>query len=153
MSASQAGAPAGLQVSVGERRLHLPLEVVEAVVLTPPITPVPGTPSQLAGLFNHHGAIYPALQPLPDPVAAGRHAVLVRSARFGRFALLCDWAGDLVEEAEAEPLDVDALAERVLAAYASVDQRLPVPTAPRAIVRLRRPAAAPGSERRSPDWR
>ena len=49
------------------RRLHLPLEVVEAVVLTPPITPVPGTPAQLVGLFNHHGAIYPAVQPLAGP--------------------------------------------------------------------------------------
>jgi hypothetical protein len=146
MSPSQSGAPAGLEVSVGQRRLHLPLEVVEAVVLTPPITPVPGTPPQLAGLFNHHGAIYPALQPLPDLAAAGRHAVLVRSARFGRFALLCDWAGELVEAAEAEPLDIDALAERVLAAYASVDQRLPRPTAPRAIVRLKPAGPSPATD-------
>jgi hypothetical protein len=137
VSEGPAGQPAGLEVSVGPRRLHLRLDLVEAVVLTPPITPVPGTPAQLVGLFNHHGAIYPAVQPLSDLAAIGRHAVLVRGGRFGRFAVLCDWARDLAETPDAEPLDVEALAESVLAAYASVDQRLPRPTAPRALVRLR----------------
>jgi hypothetical protein len=142
MSEPDRPAATGLEVSVGALRLHLSLAVVEAVVVTPPITAVPGTPDQLAGLFNHHGAIYPAVHPLPAG-GAGRHAVLVRSRRFGRFALLCDWARDLVERDGAEPLDVDALAERVLAAYATVDQRLPRPSAPRAIVHLRRPASPP----------
>ena len=41
------------------------------------------TPPQLAGLFNHHGAIYPAVWPVEGAVAASRHAVLVRSARVG----------------------------------------------------------------------
>jgi hypothetical protein len=143
MSEPDRPAATGLEVSVGALRLHLSLAVVEAVVVTPPITAVPGTPDQLAGLFNHHGAIYPAVQPLSDLAAIGRHAVLVRGGRFGRFALLCDWARDLVERDGAEPLDVDALAERVLAAYATVDQRLPRPSAPRAIVHLRRPASPP----------
>jgi hypothetical protein len=160
VSDGPAGRPAGLEVSVGERRLHQPLEVVEAVVLTPPITPVPGTPAQLAGLFNHHGAIYPAVQPLPELVALGRHAVLVRGGRFGRFAILCDWARDLAEAPESEPLDVGALAEQVLAAYAAVDQRLPRPDAPRALARLRgagplstEPRAAPPRQMGGPDLR
>jgi chemotaxis signal transduction protein len=138
VSVDQPDAPAGLEISVGPRRLYLPLALVEAVVLTPPITPVAGTPPQLAGLFNHHGAIYAAVRPIEGADAAGRHAVLVRSARVGRFAVLCDWARDLVAATEAEPLDVEALAERVLAAYADVEPRLPAATARRAIVRLRR---------------
>ena len=138
---SEPDAPAGLEINVAERRLHLPLRVVEAVVMTPPITPVPGTPAQLVGLFNHHGAIYPAVHPLPDAPGAGRHAILVRSDRFGRYAILCDWARELTDAPAAELLDVDALAERVLAAYATVDQRLPRATTRRAIVRLRRAAS------------
>ena len=94
---SEPDAPAGLEINVAERRLHLPLRVVEAVVMTPPITPVPGTPAQLVGLFNHHGAIYPAVHPLPDARGAGRHAILVRSERFGRYAILCDWARELTD--------------------------------------------------------
>jgi len=78
------------------------------------------------------------VRPLADQVTSGRHAVLVRSERFGRFALLCDWAGDPSEAGPAERIDVDRLAEAVLAAYAGVEPGLARPPAPRARVRLRR---------------
>jgi hypothetical protein len=126
-----------LEIGVGERRLRLPLEVVEAVALAPPVTSVPGTPARLAGLINHQGTVYPAVRPTDRPGEA-HHVVLVRTARHGRLALLCDWAHGLVTAApDVELLDVDALAAEVVAASATVDQWLPRPARPRAIARLR----------------
>lgn len=127
-----------LHIQVGEARLRLPQGVVEAVVMTPPITPVPGAPPEIAGLFNHQGAIYTAVHPLAP--GHGHHAVLVRNSTVGRFAILCDWVHDLAEDAQGgDILDVAALAARILSAYAAVDQQLPAPDSPRARLRLRRP--------------
>lgn len=136
-----------LEIGVGERRLRLPLGVVEAVALAPPVAPVPGTPSQLAGLVNHQGTIYPAVHPLPEPGVA-HHAVLVRTRQHGRLAILCDWVHDLAApDPSAALVDVDALAAQIVAAYASVDQHLPAATTPRAVARIRRPADDGSSER------
>ena len=129
--------PRALAVRVDGQRHLLPLDRLEAVLVTPSVTRVPGTPAILAGAVNHQGVIYPAVH-LGEPGAARRHAVLVRSQRHGTFALLCDWADDLVALDDGPLVDVDAVAERVLAAYAGVEQRLPDAVAPRAVIRLRK---------------
>jgi hypothetical protein len=143
----QGGAPsAALRILVADRALHVPLGAVEAVVRTPRVTPVPGTPRALAGLFNHQGAVYPAIHPIEDSFSADRHAVVVRSRHHGRFALLCDWAEDLAEPPDGEAcLDLDALALRVIAAYRDVDPVLPWERTarPTALIRLRRSGPAP----------
>ena len=139
------GRPLALRILVGERALHVPLEAVEAVVRTPKLTPVPGTPSALAGLFNHEGAVYPAVHPVEDGAPTDRHAVVVRTRQHGRFALLCDWAEDLAEPPDGEEyLDLDRLADRIVAAYRDVAPSLPRPSPGRAtaLLRLRRPATA-----------
>jgi hypothetical protein len=135
-------APSALRILVGDRTLHVPLGAVEAVVRAPRLTTVPGTPASLAGLFNHQGTVCPAVHPLADRVAADRHAVVVRSRQHGRFALLCDWAEDLAAPPPGEPpLDLDALASRVIAAYPAptAAPAWPRPDRPTALIRLRRP--------------
>ncbi|HEV8633790.1 MAG TPA: chemotaxis protein CheW [Chloroflexota bacterium] len=130
-----------LRILIGDRALHVPLEAVEVVVRTPKVTPVPGTPPALAGLFNHEGAVYPAVHPIEGRCSADRHAVVVRTHHHGRFALLCDWAEELADPHGGEPcLDLDALAGRVIAAYREVEPVLPRERAagPRALIRLRR---------------
>jgi len=126
-----------LHIQVGDARLCLPREVVEAVVLTPPISPVPSAPPEIAGLFNHQGAIYTAVHPLaPGP---GHQAVLVRQSTVGRFAILCDWVHDLAEDAQGgDILDVAALAALILSAYAAADQQLPAADSPCARLKLHR---------------
>jgi hypothetical protein len=123
-----------LRIVVGDEVLLVPLESVEAVLRTPPITPVPGTPSGLAGLFNHQGVVYPAVHPLER--SSARHAVIVRTRAHGRFALLCDWAEDLDAQG-GDLLDLDAIARRLIGAYAGVDAPLPAPERPSAVIRLK----------------
>jgi chemotaxis signal transduction protein len=125
-----------LRILVGDRALLVPLEAVEAVLRTPPMTPVPGTPRALAGLFNHQGVVYPAVHPLEEAPSGGRHAVIVRTRAHGRFALLCDWAEDL-DARDGEPLDLDAVARGVIASYQHVDAGLPTPERPSAVIRLK----------------
>jgi chemotaxis signal transduction protein len=125
-----------LRVLVGDLALLIPLDAVEAVLRTPPVTAVPATPAALAGLFNHQGVVYPAVHPVEGLPSSGRHAVIVRTRAHGRFALLCDWAEDL-EAAGGDALDLDALARDVVAAYASVGVTLPPPRHPTAVIRLK----------------
>jgi hypothetical protein len=125
-----------LRILVADRTLLVPLDAVEAVLRTPPITPVPATPPGLAGLFNHQGVVYPAVHPVDEGASSGRHAVIVRTRAHGRFALLCDWAEDL-DAQEGEPLDLEALGRRLVAAYAAVDGALPTPERPTAVIRLK----------------
>jgi len=127
-----------LVVRIGERRFRVALTSVEGVAIAPPINLVPGTPPSLPGLVNHRGTILPVLD--ADPAARGerRHVVLVASREFGRFAMLCDWIEDVADDAvDAEPLDPDELARRVVAEYESVDQRLPFVARPAAGILLR----------------
>ena len=125
-----------LRILVGNRALLVPVEAVEAVLRTPPITPVPGTPSALAGLFNHQGVVYPAVHPIREAPSGGRHAVIVRTRAHGRLALLCDWAEDL-DTREGEALDLDALARGVVAAYGDSDAVLPLPDRRTAVIHLK----------------
>ena len=141
-----AAEPDALLVRVDDHALLLPLEVVDAVIARPPITPVPGTPAQLVGDFNHQGVVHVALDRRPAPKAGRRHVVLVRSRRGGTYGRLCDRAESLVARAEhpdAELVEVEALADEAIAAYAGVAQRLPTPATPGATIRLRAPAAEP----------
>jgi hypothetical protein len=125
-----------LRILVGDLALLLPLDAVEAVLQTPLVTAVPATPPAVAGLFNHQGVVYPAVHPVADSPSSGRHAVIVRSRAYGRFAVLCDWAEDL-EAAGGDPLDLDALARDVVAAYGTVAPALPAPRHPTAVIRLK----------------
>jgi hypothetical protein len=125
-----------LRILVGEDALLVPLDAVEAVVQTPPVTAVPATPPALAGLFNHQGVVYPAVHPVAGSPSSGRHAVIVRTRAHGRFAVLCDWAEDL-EAAGGERLDLDALARAVLGAYREVEPTLPGARHPSAYIRLK----------------
>jgi chemotaxis signal transduction protein len=125
-----------LRILVGGVALLVPLDAVEAVLRTPPVTAVPATPPALAGLFNHEGVVYPAVHPVEGMPSSGRHAVIVRTRAHGRFAVLCDWAEDL-EAAGDDLLDLDALARDVVAAYGSIEVRLPEPRHPTAVIRLK----------------
>jgi chemotaxis signal transduction protein len=135
-----------LTIGVGSRRLLVPLDQVEAVVLTPTVTPVPAAPPELVGLFNHRGAVYPAVRPLADVSTDGRHAVLVQTSRFGRFALVCDWVHDLgVAAIDDEILDVDTVGQRVVDAQSGIAARLTRAVAPRAVIRLK-PGGSPSAQ-------
>lgn len=125
-----------LRILVGDRSALVPLDAVEVILSTPPITSVPATPPAVAGVFNHQGVVYPAVHPLHGRPSSGRHAVIVRTRAHGRFALLCDWAEDLDDEG-GELLDLDAVGQAVVAAYASVEPGLPAPRSPSAVIRLK----------------
>jgi hypothetical protein len=126
-----------LRIILGDTTLLLPLDSIEAVLKTPPITPVPGTPPSLAGLFNHNGVVTAAVHPL-DTRSTGRHAVIVRTSGYGRFALLCDWA----EDVEAQPLgggqlDLEQLGRSIVKAYAAITVTLPPATSRSTVIRLK----------------
>jgi chemotaxis signal transduction protein len=137
--------PTHLVLSIGHRRFRVALSSVEGVAIAPEINPVPGTPPSLPGLVNLRGTIVPALEVDPEARGERRHLVLFASREFGRFALLCDWIEQVAAgELDAEQLDPDELARRVVAEYASADQRLPI---------VERPAAGVLVRADAPDYR
>lgn len=129
--------PPSLRIVVGDAALFVPLEVVEVIVQAGVLTPVPATPPRIAGVFNHQGTPLPAIHPIAGTSAA-RHAVIVRGPRFGRFALLCDWADDLSQDAADVMFDVDALGDEILAEYGAIPAELPAPAATGVALELKR---------------
>ncbi len=99
-----------IRLSIDESSWRLPIDVVEAVIITPRVTRTPGAPDRLLGLINYQGEPCPVLSPVPS--TPGRHTVIVRSAAFRQFGICCDWAdgandgGDPVLDPEAMALAV-----------------------------------------------
>jgi len=96
-----------LRLTIGASAWRLPIDVIEAVILTPRITRTPGAPDRLLGLINYQGEPCPVLSPVAS--APGRHTVVVRSAAFRRFGICCDWADGATNGGDPE-LDAEEMA-------------------------------------------
>ena len=65
-----------LIVRVGSQRYALPAAAVERILPMAALTPLPGTPRDVAGLLNLHGDVLPVVDPRPHlaGIAAGNAA-------------------------------------------------------------------------------
>lgn len=98
-----------LVFSVERQRFAVPLSRVSRVLAAVELTPVPGAPAVVVGVFYLHGDVVPVLDRRHRPASLLRttdHFVVVRTAS----RTLALWADDVAGVVDAPAADLDALA-------------------------------------------
>jgi purine-binding chemotaxis protein CheW len=87
---------------VNKEQFAVPVEDVQEVLLSQPLTPVPLAPKEIVGLLNLRGAVMPAIDlrvqlGLGQVVASDEHKMLVINTGEGLISIVVDDIGDVFE--------------------------------------------------------